>query len=73
MSRVKLSVDILACKGCALCVEVCPKAILVMDTGAVNAKGYNPAICIDSNACSACSACAIICPDSAIKVEREIE
>ena len=73
MSRVKLSVDIAACKGCALCVEVCPKAILVMDTSTVNAKGYNPAMCIDSNICTACAVCAIICPDSAIEVEREVK
>ena len=73
MPRVKLSVDTVACKGCALCVWACPKAILIMDTRAVNAKGYSPAMCIDSNVCTACAVCAMICPDSAIKVEREIE
>jgi len=73
MTKVNLSIDIAACKGCALCVEICPKAILIMDKNTVNAKGYNPAICIDSNDCKACAVCAIICPDSAIKVEREVE
>jgi len=73
MPRVKLSIDIAACKGCTLCVEICPKVILMMDTSIVNAKGYSPAMCIDSNACTACAVCAIICPDSAIKVEREVE
>ena len=73
MPRVKLNIDVAACKGCALCVEVCPKAILIMDTSTVNAKGYSPAMCIDASACTACAVCAIICPDSAIEVERETE
>jgi len=73
MPKAKLSIDIAVCKGCALCVEVCPKTILTMDTSTVNAKGYIPAKCIDSNICTACAVCAIICPDSAIKVERELE
>jgi len=58
------------CKGCRLCIDACPKDILVLDTGKVNAKGYNPISCTDMPACTACAICARICPDSVISVER---
>ena len=31
------------CKGCGLCIALCPKHILALDTSA-NVKGYRPAI-----------------------------
>ena len=58
------------CKGCVLCVDVCPKKILSPDKSRVNAKGYNPVICDDILNCTACAICAKICPDSVITVER---
>ncbi|MCL2753568.1 MAG: 4Fe-4S binding protein [Defluviitaleaceae bacterium] len=59
------------CKGCSLCVNVCPKKILKLDTTRVNAKGYNPISCTDVDDCVTCGICAMICPDSVIKVVRE--
>ena len=59
------------CKGCDLCVWVCPKNILKLDLDRVNAKGYNPIVCIDIDGCTACGMCAKICPDSVIMVERD--
>ena len=56
------------CKGCDLCAWVCPKKILKMDEGRVNAKGYNPATCVDIAACIGCGVCAWICPDSVIEI-----
>jgi len=60
------------CKGCDLCVWVCPKNILKLDLERVNGKGYNPSICFNIEDCIACGMCAKICPDSVIKVERDI-
>ena len=57
------------CKGCGLCVEVCPKKILAM-TGEINLKGYRPAAVQDMDACIGCAFCAFMCPDVAIKVEK---
>jgi len=59
------------CKGCELCIAVCPKKIMAIDSGKLNAKGYNTAHCIDQEACIACAMCALMCPDSAIQVEKE--
>ena len=59
------------CKGCELCVTVCPRKILSIDRQKLNAKGYNPASVTDAEQCTACAMCAVICPDSAIRVEKE--
>ena len=59
-----------ACKGCRLCIDVCPKKILALDTAKVNPKGYNPVTCTDMSPCTACAICAKVCPDSVISVER---
>jgi 2-oxoglutarate ferredoxin oxidoreductase subunit delta len=59
-----------ACKGCRLCISVCPSKVLKLDTGRVNALGYNPAILYNPAECSGCAACAKMCPDSVITVKR---
>ena len=58
------------CKGCGLCVTVCPKHILALDN-ATNVKGYRPAVCSDEAACVGCASCAKICPDSIITIEKD--
>ncbi len=58
------------CKGCALCVNACPKSIVVLDTRRMNAKGYHPATITDPEKCIACGFCAMMCPDVVITVER---
>ena len=72
MAKNRIAVDEDVCKGCVLCIDVCPKQILEPDKAKINQKGYNPVVCIDMGGCSACAMCAIICPDSAIKVERDV-
>ena len=57
------------CKGCGLCVTVCPKKVLEI-TDQVNAKGYFPAFQARPDDCIHCSACCIMCPDVAITITR---
>lgn len=59
------------CKGCGLCVSICPRLVLENDLVRLNAKGYHPATFAHPEKCTACSMCAIVCPDSAIRVEKE--
>lgn len=60
------------CKGCRLCIGVCPKKILELDMHSVNTKGYNPIECIDMSSCTACAMCARICPDSVLTIEKDV-
>lgn len=48
------------CKGCALCVDVCPKHCLEMD-------GLLPRL-TDPKLCTSCGMCEYLCPDFAIHV-----
>lgn len=66
----KTIIDEKVCKGCGLCVSVCPKKILELAPDRINPKGYNPSQCINQEECIGCGMCAIICPDSAITVEK---
>lgn len=51
------------CKGCGLCVDVCPKHVLELDPQVVNPLGYHPVRLTDPSACTSCALCARICPD----------
>lgn len=65
-----VNIDDFFCKGCGLCVEVCPVHILTLNNDVITAKGYHPAHCIDSEKCTGCVTCALVCPDVAITVWR---
>jgi len=58
------------CKGCGLCISLCPKKILALDSTA-NIKGYRPVVCTDEGACIGCASCAKICPDSIITIQKD--
>lgn len=66
----KMSVNDNICKGCGLCVQVCPKKIIVLDKTVLNVKGYHPAKVTDMEQCIGCAMCAVMCPDCAITVEK---
>ncbi|WP_165252408.1 4Fe-4S binding protein [Adlercreutzia sp. ZJ304] len=68
----KVVIDESFCKGCGICVSVCPQSILKLDTETITPKGYNPAMCINEQACTGCASCALMCPDVAISVYREV-
>ena len=56
------------CKGCGVCVEFCPRNLLVMSER-TNSKGYHPPEVVDDLNCVNCGLCALLCPDFAIYVE----
>ena len=67
----RIVIDRERCKGCALCVGVCPRAVLRL-SHTPNAGGYRPAELIEhpAPACTGCAVCALVCPDVAITVFR---
>ena len=70
-----IEIDQEFCKGCMLCIEVCPKDLISLSNG-LNLNGYHPAYFTEGNArkekrqCTGCSMCAILCPEVAIEVYR---
>lgn len=70
MNKVTFSADL--CKGCGLCVSVCPKKIINLDTSQLNKKGYHPAFVTEQDKCIACAMCALMCPDVVIVVEKDV-
>ncbi|MBI2869988.1 MAG: 4Fe-4S dicluster domain-containing protein [Chloroflexi bacterium] len=64
-------IDAERCKGCRLCVAVCPRGIIDM-AAHLNQGGYNPAVVLEVRAgeCTGCLACALMCPDAAVAVYR---
>lgn len=61
-------INVEACKGCDLCVDACPRGVLVMTTHEVNPRGYRYPQLLPG--CIACKACAQICPDFVFQVYR---
>lgn len=62
------------CKGCCLCVSVCPNDVIKVSEK-LNHQGYYPAESTDDNnedkKCIGCGMCATMCPDVAIEVYRD--
>lgn len=72
----RIEIDKERCKGCGLCIIVCPKKNIEI-SDKLNLKGYYPARSKEETRkesereCTGCAICAIQCPDIAIEVYRE--
>ena len=60
------------CKGCGLCVTVCPKNVLEISEQ-VSPKGYFPAFQARPEDCIFCALCCVMCPDVAITITEKTE
>ncbi len=65
--RAAVRIDIETCKGCGLCIPVCPPRVLEF-SAEVNSKGY--AYPVLQPGCTGCELCAKVCPDFCIDVFR---
>ena len=72
MSKIRgtIVVDTDRCKGCALCVEACPKDVISL-AKKVNVHGYPYIVVVNGDACIGCASCGIVCPDGCITVYRK--
>jgi NAD-dependent dihydropyrimidine dehydrogenase PreA subunit len=61
---VTLKLDAEKCKGCGMCVEVCPHDVFLMKE--------DKAQITDKDSCMECGACANNCPFSAIEVRSGV-
>ena len=73
MAKGFIKIDRDRCKGCHLCIDVCPRKVIEV-SNELNKTGYAPAQFIenpeDGKGCTACTMCAVVCPDLAIEVYR---
>jgi 2-oxoglutarate ferredoxin oxidoreductase subunit delta len=60
-------IEVDRCKGCSLCVGVCPKNVLEISKQ-VNTKGYFAAYQARPQDCIQCALCCTMCPDVAITI-----
>jgi 2-oxoglutarate ferredoxin oxidoreductase subunit delta len=65
----KIIINTERCKGCGLCVSVCPKNSIIISKKS-NKSGYFPAEASNAE-CTGCALCALMCPDVVIRVFRE--
>ena len=65
-------ISIERCKGCSLCVTVCPKDVLEI-AGEVSPRGYFPAYRARPEDCIYCATCCRMCPDVAITITETVE
>lgn len=67
MVKAKARTDVELCKGCRLCVNVCP-VHAIKPSKKLNAKGYETVL-VTENECIGCGQCYKICPDYVFTVE----
>lgn len=67
MGKIIINED--RCKGCELCIDVCPYGLLKMSVE-VNHFGYHTAQFVNGDKCTACKFCGMMCPDFAIDVYK---
>ena len=72
IKRIRGNVNVLEerCKGCAYCVEFCPRGVLTL-SDRFNIKGYHPPDVTSPDACTACHLCELLCPEFALGIEEE--
>lgn len=75
----RIQIDRERCKGCGLCIAVCPKKQIEI-SDSLNTKGYYPARFREEGVqddavrkCTGCALCAVMCPDVAIEVYRQVK
>lgn len=53
------------CKGCGICIEICPRKILA-EGKKLNTRVQYPPELVEGGICTFCRECELICPDFAM-------
>ena len=68
----KAKIDREYCKGCDLCITVCPQKLLTA-SGTLNGKGYFTAELLEPDKCNGCGICYTVCAEVAIEIVEDDE
>ncbi len=63
----RIEIDNAYCKGCQLCIAVCPQNVLELSQ-VRNSKGYLVPCATRGDDCTGCLQCEMTCPDLAVTV-----
>lgn len=63
---IRIAINADWCKGCTICVSVCPRDVLAIDPA--EWTGSFSVIIAKPERCTACRNCELLCPDLAIEV-----
>lgn len=63
----QIDVDPKMCKGCHICIAICPHGVLKA-ADVVDNRGFFLPVVVDLEACKVCRLCEMECPDFAISV-----
>ena len=66
----KITINREKCKGCLLCISVCPKGLICAEKE-LNRQGVKPVKFRETGECLGCMLCAVICPDCCIEVYKD--
>lgn len=66
----KAELNIKRCKGCYLCISVCPTGAL-SPSGELGPKGFG-SVKVDKDKCVGCGACFHICPECVIEIIEQV-
>jgi 2-oxoglutarate ferredoxin oxidoreductase subunit delta len=62
---VEIIIDEEYCKGCNICVELCPKDVFE-SSGKINTRGYYTPIISRLEQCDGCKICDLVCPEMSV-------
>jgi len=68
MTKKIIKIDRDLCKGCGICIEYCPKDVLVGSDDLNRYDNHFPEV-LCAQRCILCRRCELYCPDFAIEVE----
>lgn len=67
---VRIVINANWCKGCYICVSVCPRDVLAIDRSEWTGS-FHPIVVAHAEHCTVCRNCELLCPDLAIEVLAE--
>ena len=76
MVKVIVEVDQEKCKGCEVCVVVCPQGCIKLNRAVFNTRGFHPAEFIyqgKKGGCTACGLCYMVCSDYAVTTIKKLK
>jgi 2-oxoglutarate ferredoxin oxidoreductase subunit delta len=70
--EISIFIDEKLCKGCDICIELCPKDVFTVSKQ-INQQGYYIPIPTKIEVCTGCFICELICPEIAVILDIKEE